>query len=453
MNNISSSFRDPSGFIFKKNEEVFRAINYNYKNNYDLLMNSGLYEFLTRKNWLISHNEVYDDTQNENIYKIIKPEQIKIISYSYEWSFSQLKDAALLTLKILKNSIKYGMILKDASSYNIQFIEGKPIFIDTLSFDKYNEGEAWIAYNQFCKHFLCPLVLMSKKDVRLVKLLLNYIDGIPIDLTASLLPFSTKLDFKILSHIHLHSNSQKFFENKEKIKKLNMSKFQLEALIYDLETFVKSLKLNGQKTEWGEYYSFTNYTKSSFLEKKQIVDNFISQIMPSSLIDLGSNNGTFSRIASDRGIKTLSCDIDPIAVEKNYILVKKNKEKNILPLIIDLANLTPSIGWNHNERMNFNDRFQCDCVMALALIHHLAISNNVPLEMIAEFFKNLARYLIIEFVPKSDSQVEKLLKTRNDVFENYNKESFENIFTKHFQIKEKIDIKESDRTLYLMERI
>ena len=189
----NSSFRDNSGYMFKFGGEVYRQINQVYKANYEKLMDSGLYEALD--GMLVRHKEVeLDRAVEENCFKIIRPEQIRYITYPYEWCFSQLKDAALLTLKIQKRAMKRGMSLKDASAYNIQFVNGKPVFIDTLSFEPYEETESWVAYAQFCRHFLVPLALMSYVDINMNKLLVSYIDGIPLDLCKKLLPFGAKFN-------------------------------------------------------------------------------------------------------------------------------------------------------------------------------------------------------------------------------------------------------------------
>jgi len=193
---ISSSFRDPSGFLFYENDTIYRQINQYYKENYDFLINSGLYKTLVDSEQLIPHEEVNIKPFNPNTsYKIIKPEKIPFISYPYEWCFSQLKNAALTTLDIQKTAMKYDMTLKDCSSYNIQFHNGKAILIDTLSFEKYVEGQIWKGYRQFCQHFLAPLALMSQKDIRLNQLLRIYLDGIPLDLTSKLLPLRTRPSF------------------------------------------------------------------------------------------------------------------------------------------------------------------------------------------------------------------------------------------------------------------
>ena len=386
-------------------------------------------------------------------YKIIRPEKIPFISYPYEWSFTQLKQAALTTLEIQKIAMSYDMVLKDCSAYNIQFRGYKPCLIDTLSFEKYKKGQIWQAYRQFCQHFMAPLALMHHKDVRLNQLLRTYIDGIPLDLASSLLPGKTRAMFSILTHIHAHAKSQKKYETKqENVKERKMSKRSLEGIVESLRSGVSKMSWKLTDTEWGDYYSDTNYSEESFTHKKQIIEKYISTIKPNMVWDLGANTGVFSRLASRQGFSTISFDIDPVAVEKNYLGCMENDEKNILPLIMDLTNPSPYLGWGNDERMSFMKRGPTDLVMALALIHHLAISNNLPFDRIAQFFQKICKSLIIEFVPKADSQVQRLLATREDIFDNYNKESFETTFGEYFEIIESVAVKNSERYMYYMRK-
>ena len=448
----NSSFRDRSGFLFYYENEIYRIINFSYKKQYEKFMNSELYQKLEEKNLIITHSEIENLDIDCDYYKIIKPEKIPFISYPYEWSFSQLKDAALLTLRIQKAAMKYGMTLKDGSAFNIQFHNGHPIFIDTLSFEIYEEGQIWKPYKQFCQHFLAPLALISKKDVRLNLLSKTFIDGIPIDLAAKLLPKTTFGNFGLMAHIHAHAKSQKHYEDKDaKIKQKTFSKRSFEGLIESLKSSIEKMAWNEDNTEWGDYYSDTNYTEKSFEEKKQFISLAIDQVKPKLVWDMGANTGVFSRLASTKGINTISYDIDPLAVEKNYLLSSQNSEQNILPLILDLTNPSSGIGWNHNERMSIIQRGPADMVFALALVHHLAISNNVPLNKLAEFFSQISKFLIIEFVPKSDSQVKRLLLTRDDIFENYDEKNFEIEFSKFFKIIDSKKILDSERTIYIME--
>ena len=451
---IPGSFRDPDGFLFLREGSIYRQANTIYKENYDHLMNSNLYETLVEANLLIPHEEVDIKAERScEAYKIIKPEVIQFISYPYEWCFSQLKDAALTTLKIQKKALDFGMSLKDCSAYNIQFREGKSVLIDTLSFEMYQEGQPWVAYRQFCQHFLAPLALMSYKDIRLNQLFRIYIDGVPLDLASSLLPLLTRFKFSLLSHIHLHAKSQRHFADKI----VNTSGYKMRhqsfhGLINHLESAVNKLTWLPQGTEWADYYKDTNYSIDALQHKKQIVAAFLDKIKPKNVWDLGANRGMFSRISSDKGIQTISFDIDPATVEKNYLACIAKAKTNILPLLLDLTNPSPSIGWENQERMSMLERGPGDTVLALALIHHLAISNNLPLNKIADFFNKICNSLIIEFVPKRDSQVQRLLSTRKDIFPYYTKQIFENEFNKYFNILTSEKIMESDRTLYLMKR-
>ena len=388
-------------------------------------------------------------------YKVIQPEIVPFISYPYEWSFSQFKDAALLTLAATRAALGKGMILKDASAYNIQFVNGRPLLIDTLSFDIYKEGSPWDAYRQFCQHFLAPLALAALGDIRLTQLLRVYIDGIPLDLASRLLPGRSKLDLSGLGlHIHVHASAQKQYADNPspQTASIVMSKTALLNLLNSLEKTILSLKWEPKGTEWGNYYNATNYSNESLKAKGNIVGRFIELASPKTAWDLGANNGLFSREASRRGVETIASDIDPAAVEQNYLAIKTTGEGHLLPLVIDLTNPSSAIGWAHAERDSFLERGPVDLVMALALIHHLAISNNVPLDSVAQFFASAGKWAIVEFVPKSDSQVKRLLATRKDIFDQYTQEGFEKAFAGYFTLEKKESIPGSDRTLYLFKR-
>lgn len=457
-NQLPSSFRDPSGFLFREGNTVYRQVNSAYKDNYDLLIGSGLYDALTSRGRLIPHTEV-DRPVDGDAYRLLEPEQLRYVSYPYEWSFSQLRDAALLTLDIQSEAMKHGMCLKDASAYNVQFHRGRPLFIDTLSFEKYQEGDPWAAYRQFCQHFLGPLALICYCDHRLHRLLRSFVDGIPLSLTSNLLPRKTWLKFSLLAHLHLHARAQNRYEDagRKHTRALspNVSRTRLEGLLTSLRRAIEALNWKYALTEWGEYYQDTNYSNESMQHKSELVSRMLSGLETGespTAADFGANTGRFSRLAADAGYFVLSHDIDEVAVDKNYREMIARTEHSILPLVQDLTNPSPAIGWGNEERMSFVQRHDVDLGMALALIHHIAISNNVPLESAASFFSKLCRYLIIEFVPKSDSQVERLLATREDIFPDYSQEGFERAFSGNFTIISAEKIKDSERTLYLMRK-
>jgi ribosomal protein L11 methylase PrmA len=450
-----ASFRDPSGFLYERNSKLYRQVNRSYQKQYDTLMASGLYKYLTEKHWLIPHRETKTPPLDPELsYKTIQPDVVRYISYPYEWCFSQLQDAALLTLKILKAALRYGMTLKDASAYNMQFHEGRPVLVDTLSFETYVEGGPWEAYGQFCRHFLAPLALMAYTDVRLSQLMRISIDGIPLDLASRLLPIRSRLNSGLLLHLHIHAGMRQRTATPkgEQPRSKSVSKTAFLGLIESLQGTVRNLRWKPTGTEWAEYYEENNYTETSFRDKKKLTGEFLRRIQPGVVWDLGGNTGVFSRIAAAEGCAVVCFDGDNGAVEKNYLEVKARQETLLLPLVLDLTNPSPSLGWNHRERESFLQRGPADAVLALAIIHHLAIGNNLPLERVADFLTRCGQWLSIEFIPKEDSQVRKLLSTRKDIFTDYTRENFEAVFRKAYRIEKSIPIAESKRTLYLMRK-
>lgn len=450
---LSSSFRDPSGFLFWQDGVLYRQVNQTYQPHYDHLMQSGLYQHLVKDGLLIPHQEV-QTAVSPPAYRILQPDLVPFISYPYEWSFSQLKQAALTTLALQKRALEFGMSLKDASAYNIQFQNGRFLLIDTLSFELYQEGRPWTAYRQFCQHFLAPLALIAHRDARLNQLLRVHIDGIPLDVASPLLPRRTRLSLPLLLHLHLHANAQKRYAHQTISKdtpRARMTRTALVGIIDSLETGIRNLHWQ-PVGDWADYYTDTNYTAAASQHKTQLIQTFLAQTTPKTVWDMGANTGKFSRLASSQGIFTLAFDIDAGAVERNYLDCVQNKETHLLPLVMDLTNPSPNLGWHHQERASLVERASADLVMALALVHHLAIANNVPLGKVAHFFSQLGQWLIIEFVPKSDSQVQRLLATREDIFPDYTQDGFELAFAPYFAIQTAAPIQDSNRVLYLMKR-
>jgi hypothetical protein len=453
---VPGSFRDPAGHLFTIDGTLYRQINDSGAEDYNQLMTCGLYNKLCEAGLLIEHVEV-DRTQVQapGAFKVIKPQPVRYISYPYEWCFSQLRDAALATLKIQQTALHFGMSLKDASAYNMQFHLGKPVLIDTLSFERYHVGSPWPAYRQFCQHFLAPLLLAQYRDMRLTRLLRTYIDGIPLDLASHLLPWHSWLRYPTLAHLHLHARAQQRYAGRGRATQRapTVSALGMQAMIDGLYSFVSKLQRRRANTEWGVYYSDTNYSANAMSDKTNRVEEFLqSSAAPGQiLVDLGANNGQFSRLGLDHGYMVIAQDMDEMAVELSYQQMRDAKDTQFLPLVQDLTNPSPALGWAHEERLSMLQRGPADMVMALALIHHLAISNNVPLENCANFFARQGHRLIIEFVPKSDSQVQRLLSSREDVFPDYGQQAFEAAFAHHFTLLRRETITDSDRTLYLFQ--
>jgi hypothetical protein len=444
-----SSYRDPSGFVFEKNGVLYRQVNIVYKENYDRLIQSGCHDHLVKSGWLIPHEVVTDSAPGSDHYVTIKPERVAYISYPYEWSFEMLKDAALLTLGIAKESLNYGMILKDASPYNIQWHHGRFIFIDTLSFEKFEETP-WIAYRQFCENFLGPLLIMHYAKKQMPGLLLAWPDGIPLDIVKSLLPKRSRFSLYTYLHIHLNANlSQK----KPADKTATLSKEKLVNVLASLEGLVNKLKLPSHQSVWSGYYEEAEMRDDYLAEKKSIVDNWVNEMKdPITAADLGANEGEFSKQLAAKKIYTIAADMDPWCIHRLYQDVKIAGEKYIQPLVIDLANPSPAIGLNNEERDSFTKRVNTDLLLALALVHHLAIGKNIPLSSIAQMFCKIAKKAVVEFIPKEDEKVQLMLQRKKDIYTDYDESNFVTAFEKYFTIIDKKPVARSGRTLYLMQR-
>lgn len=448
-----ASFRDPSGYMVHDGDTLRRVVNPIYFPQYNKLKESGFFKTLISKGLLIPHTE----TSVSDTEIVITPETIPFITNPYEWSFNQFKHAALLTLQIQKYALSKGFILKDASAYNVTFHKGKAVFIDTLSFDFYEEGTPWRAYKQFITHFFGPLVLAKYHGTEIFKMLQTHIDGIPVKLIASLLPGKTKLSTTIHTNIHLLAKmeSKHSEDYKAETKVAKLSKKAQSNILESLFHFIKKMELN-ESTEWGNYYDKTNYEAAAFEGKKNLIREWVTPLHPKRLIDVGGNDGTFARTVLDTVPDVLVTDIDSNAVDHNYKQVQENKETNMLPFVCDVLQPAPGIGFNNTERNSLIERLQDyapDITMALALIHHITLSGNVPFEKSAEFFAKFSQKLIIEFPKREDSWVESLLVRKREFinhFDFYNEANFEKGYGVYFDIEKKETVAGTKRVLYLL---
>jgi hypothetical protein len=446
-----SSYRDPSGFVFIRDAVLYRQVNKVYAADFGLLNSSGLYSKLIEKKWLIPHETINQNlTGNTDWHTTLKPEPVAVITYPYEWSFDMLKDAALLTLQITRTSIEHGMILKDASAFNIQWHKGRPCFIDSLSFEKYDEKEPWIAYRQFCEHFLGPLVLMHYRKTALQPMQMAWPDGIPLHIVSSLLPWRSRLSLH--TYLHIHLNARVAVKGDKAGKSVKFSKQKLLNLLLSLETLIRKLQLPVQKTNWSDYYDEAS-GRGDYLDKKmEIIRKWLASFKDvNTVVDLGANDGVFSQLSVASGFYTIASDMDPYCINNLYLAIKKAGSTNLHPLIADLSNPSPAIGVNNEERTQLTERIRSDAGMALALVHHLAIGKNIPFSSIAEFFARVVnKYLIIEFVPKTDEKVTLMLRGKKDIYTSYNEEKFAKEFGDRFRLIEKQPVGDSGRVMYLL---
>ncbi|HET9824713.1 MAG TPA: class I SAM-dependent methyltransferase, partial [Chitinophagaceae bacterium] len=356
---------------------------------------------------------------------------------------------ALLVLEMTKEAMHFRVMLKDATPYNIQWRNGKPVFIDTLSFAKYDASKPWIAYRQFCENFVSPLVLMHHRSQPLQPMLLAYPEGIPLTITRSLLPWTSFFFFYTYLHVHLHSKwSLKKVANTP-VTQTTFSEKKMTQILESLTALVQKKKWKDKPTTWNQYYDEACLRDDYIVNKKEIIRKWLTELDFNSAIDLGANTGEFSFLLAEKNMPVIAVDSDHSAINKLFEKVK-TEGKNILPLVIDLANPSPAIGLNNKERPSFIDRTNVDLALVLALVHHLAIGKNIPFAQISKLLQKITDHVIIEFVPKEDAKVQLMLRQKEDIYYDYNEENFQKAFSNHFNIREKKQVPGSSRFLYLM---
>lgn len=449
MNNRHpASFRDPSGFVYEQNGIIYRFVDVSYKKHLEQLYSSGLYENLIKKQWILPVEQVPENHfAAPSWLATLQPQRIPFLNYAWEWSFDQLKDAALVTLDICKAALAKNMILKDATHFNIQFVDGLPKHIDTLSFELYEEGTSWIAYRQYCECFLNPLLLAAYCHMETHKLLLAYPEGVPVRLTSKWLPFATKLNTHILLHVHVHAKYGKAGSQQSKAPEKKISKAALLNILNSLTACISKLYLKEQASTWDNYYNETILSDDYLQQKKATLKSWMNKLEYHSVCDFGANEGEFSKLCRSDAL-VVANDFDSNCINRLYQSCKNQKVRNILPLVVDLTQPAPAMGWENKEQPSFINRKQFDLSLALAFIHHLVIGKNLSFEQTATFFAQRSNWLIIEFVPKDDPKVEQMLANKKNQYPNYSKENFETAFLNHFHQENKMELLHSKRTLY-----
>jgi len=457
MKALASSFRDPSGQVFTDGDAIFRSINESYFADWQHALESGLLAQCVAKGMMCEFSPAPAPTPCAKAG--IKVAKIPFISYPYEWSFAQLKAAALLTLDLHLAALEKGMILKDASAYNVQFIGASPVFIDLFSFERYREGSAWPAYRQFCMHFLAPLVLAKYLGSWTGRLSRLWTGGIPLAHAAGQLPWKARLRPGFALHLFAHAAMEKRHQDargsQAKLKSVKMSRGSLRNLALSLRQLVSSLALEKEKTQWGEYYTDTNYTPAAFAAKKEIVARVARQAGNKTglAIDLGANTGEFSGLLEPYFGYVLSPDVDPAAVQTHHLALAQRGCESVLPLVMDLSNPSPSLGWACVERDSFPARCAgAGFVMALALTHHIVLTEGIPFSQFAAFLHAMlgeGGTLLLEFAPPNDSQVMRMTAARPDLLDTYCLRALRAGFADFFEEREEIPVEGSLRTLFL----
>jgi SAM-dependent methyltransferase len=445
---VAASYRDPSGYVVSEKGIYKRVVTHHGLKNYERYLASGLHARLVKAGLILDFEEEATPRKEESWLRILVPEQIDFVSYPYEWAFDEFRDAALLTLEIQREALAHGLTLKDASPYNVQFRGSIPVFIDSLSFEE-NDGGPWIAYEQFCREFLGTLALMSYCSADAARHLRVELGGFPLSYASSALPLSSYLRSGLLLHLHLHARAAKSdrhgYRRGGAVSQIN--------LIDSLRSVIEALSRPRSSTAWRDYYSDSRFYSSAALHSKRVgVSRLASDLRPRTVFDLGTNTGLFAKEFAAGGASVFAIDSDPHCVNQLYLDQRRASSfTRLLPLLIDVANPSPALGFGLKHTRSFFDRMQADLVLCLGLIHHLRFRENLPLNQIAETLARLGRRLLIEFVPGGDASAE-LLRNGRPGFEDYDKTSFLDEFGRYYRLLWQRPICNSDRLLCLFER-
>jgi ribosomal protein L11 methylase PrmA len=453
------SFRDPSGSVYQSGGRIFRTVAPNATSQYEAARDAGIYAELVRRRRLVSLQElnVLDTPEVASAAAyVLEHEKLPFISYPYEWSFSLLKDAAIFHLDFHLDLLSKGFTLSDASAYNVQFVGPKPIFIDHLSIRKYRKGELWTGHRQFCEEFLNPLLLRSIFGIPHNYWYRGRIDGIPVSEIASLLPFRKKMSWRVLTHVVLQDYFQRRSERHQSdfidIKKANLPLIRYEGLLKHVRHWVADLEPGEKRrTLWSDYETCNTYNLEERLRKREVVAQFIKSRGCKTIVDLGCNTGDYSLIALEAGAeRVLGFDFDQQALDRAHSRAK-SADVMFLPLFLDAMNPSPDQGWQQAERLGFSRRVTADGVFALAFEHHLSIAHNVPMDHVLDWICLIAPRGVIEYVPKTDPTVQKLLSHRTDIFPDYTEENFRNLLGRRRRITRSERISNSGRVLFVFD--
>lgn len=458
----SGSFRDRNGRVYYIDGDIFRGLSSKAREDWDALVSSHFYTEYTSCNKIV-HTELLElsgNSDNKEIVAlsdhwttILKHEKIPFISYPYEWPFTMLKDAALLQLELLESALSEDMILKDSTPYNIQWRGTQPVFIDIPSFEKLGKGEPWVGYRQFCQLFLYPLFFQAYKNIPYQPWLRGRIDGIePVEIN-NLMSFRDMFRAGVFTNVFLqakmterHSDTTR--EVKSEIKRAGFNKALIEANVSRVKKVTQKLGWDIDKSEWSEYITSHSYTDSDHKRKAEFVED-IAKTRPWKIAwDIGCNTGMFSRIVAKYADTVIAMDADHLAIDRLYRTLKDEGNHNILPLISNVSDPSPNLGWCGTERKSLEQRGAPELALCLALIHHIVISANVPMKDFVSWLFSLDTQLVIEFVTKDDPMVKTLLRNKDDHYEDYEVEYFETCLNKRFEIRKREALVSGTRIMY-----
>ena len=452
------SFRDRNGRVFYRDNAVLRGLSQEALENWELLSSKEFFHRLLADRKVVGTERVGRDSianlpELQGWAAYLRHETIPFVSYPYEWSFGMLKDAALLHLELLTAALEEAMILKDASGFNVHWRGTKPVFIDIPSFQSLPPGEPWIGYRQFCQMFLYPLFLQSYKNVPFHPWLRGRIDGIDAEDLNRLMSLRDYLRRGVFTHVYLQAKMQVDYSNtrkdvKTELRNAGFSKQLIESNVRNLSNLVQDLRWRQSRSGWSHYHDENSYAAAERNQKQDFVRRVVRIRRWKLVWDLGSNTGVFSRIASENSELVIAMDADHLAIERLYQALKVEGNTNIHPLVNDIADPSPGVGWRLLERKSLIERGKPDLTLCLALIHHLVIGASIPLKEVIDWLGDLGTDLVIEFVTKEDPMVKKLLLNKVDDYSDYELPKFEHWLSNAFTIERRETLTSNSRILY-----
>ncbi len=464
---IGGSFRDRDGRVYIAESRVFRGLSSKALEDYEALSATRFHQRFADQGRLIHSTLVPLDVvplperEKRQWAAFLEHPRIPVISYPYEWTFGMLREAALLQLDLTQAAISEDIGLKDATPYNIQFVDGQPIFIDIGSFERRQQGEPWAGYRQFCEMFLFPLMLQSYKGLDFQPLLRGSIDGIVVPNAARLFGFRDRFRRGVFSHVWLQSKLDRRYggttvDMRSELKSAGFSHELILANLRKLKRLVSGLDWEGDGSEWGAYEEFHNYSDHDARLKETFVEQAVSDSGADTVWDIGCNTGRFSRIAARHARSVLAMDQDHFAVERLYRELGNRTgdadAQSILTLVQDIADPSPNWGWRNRERSELGARAKPDLVLCLALIHHVVISAHIPLPEFIDWLAGLTDQVVIEFVSRDDDKVQALLRNKRDSYSDYGREPLEAALRHHYEIVRQQPLESGKRFLYWCRR-
>lgn len=452
----AGSFRDRNGRIYVYQDRVYRGLSQQALDHFRALQGTRFYSAFSATGEIIGSDEIATPgwaPADATWAGWLEHQRVPFISYPYEWTFSMLRDAAVLQLRLLEAALQEGWTMKDASPYNVQFIAGRPVFIDVPSFEPLAPGSPWNGYRQFCELNLFPLMLQAYKGLDFQPLLRARIDGVPVQTAAKLFGWRDLIRPGVFSHVWLQALLERKYSSSSRDlrSELGSAGFGRELLLANVRKLLRlvpRLRWQAAGSEWADYADFHNYSDADHEAKSAFVEQAVQACGARLTWDLGCNTGKFSSLAAQHCQQVVAMDADHLAVERLYADPDANRTGHILPLVQNLTDPSPSWGWNHCERKTLEDRGRPDLVLCLALLHHVVIGANIPADSFVAWLAGLDGFVVIEFVSRDDDKVQQLLLNRVEPNHEYTQEYFERCLVDHFEIVDRLQLGAGRRTLY-----